>query len=103
MRIGGGTGYVQGGCKCQKNNCIQDTTHPTVHHTEIREKPMTSCTSHPLTLSDLSRGMLAELASFRSVGTSVVTVCLKPTADVPDLIARMKAEAVTAANIKCRL
>jgi hypothetical protein len=64
---------------------------------------MTSCTLQSLAPTELSRDLLADLASLRSVGTSVVTVCLKPTSDVPDLIARMKGEAVTAANIKCRL
>jgi peptide subunit release factor 1 (eRF1) len=52
---------------------------------------------------DLTRDLLHGLALVKGAGTSVVTVYVKPGADVTDLQARMKAEAVTAANIKCRL
>jgi hypothetical protein len=46
---------------------------------------------------------LQSLEMERGHGTSVVTLYVKPTADVGDLVARMKQEVSTAANIKSRL
>jgi peptide subunit release factor 1 (eRF1) len=51
-----------------------------------------------LTYEDVQR-----LGDVRGKGTSVVSLYVKPGSDIGDLTARMRGEAVTAANIKCRL
>jgi|LakMenEpi03Aug12_release.lakeMendotaPanAssembly.Ray.scaffolds.fasta_scaffold3803779_2 peptide subunit release factor 1 (eRF1) len=50
-----------------------------------------------------TEALLTALAAEKGHGTSVVTLYVKPTADVSDLVSRMKQELCTAANIKCRL
>jgi peptide subunit release factor 1 (eRF1) len=55
------------------------------------------------TIVPVDADLLQTLSTERGHGTSVVTLYVKPGADMTDLITRMKQEVTTAANIKSRL